>query len=287
MSSLITAVELSTSKVSVAVGKREQQGVVIVAYETEPTKGVKRGEVVNIQQVTTALNSALARASEKAGEEITEVTLCISSPFMRSEEVKISRVRRHPDDPVETKEIAELRAEAIKSRSGEKEKVYDAIAQFFDIDDHIGVPLEDIVGMQGQNLDGYYKVVIGSAASYNSRIETVKKCGLSIRRTIVSAIGAARGCIKENEAENGVVLLDIGAGLTELVIIKDKVIKEVAVIPFGGECITNDIKSISCVTRDVAELLKVRYGSCIEEGIKDNKKLVIRGKGGSEDIEVP
>ncbi|MBQ7222117.1 MAG: cell division protein FtsA [Bacteroidales bacterium] len=287
MNEIITAVELATSKVSVAVGKKDGDKVTVISHQTTPiTKGVRHGEVENSHKVIDALKTALDKTEENLQEPVSDVILCVSSQFLRSEACSVKKERKDPGKHITEAEFKSWQKEALDEDVEDDEVIFEAIPQAFNIDDMIGISPSEIIGMNGRKIEGFFKLIIGKKSSMQNKLDVAQRCGLNVVHTTLSSIGSARAVLNKTELENGVALLDIGAGTTDVVIVKDNIIREVSVIPFGGQSITEDIKNVACITSDMAELIKVKYGSCIEDGINENKKLILKGTAGAENTEI-
>ena len=287
MNSYLTVVELSSTKVTVVVGQNTDFEAKIVAHCIVPIrKGIRRGDVENQKKVVDALNIAIEKAESEVSCCIREITLCLWGQNIRNEKVKVSRERKRPDDSISSEEIKSLNNESLKFKVNSDERIMKSIPQSYDIDDRIGIAPDELEGMKGSKIDAYYEVIIGKESSIRNKYEVIKAAGLSVLHTIISPIGSAMATLKQNESENGVVLLDIGAGTTDIVIVKDHIVRFVACIPFAGQSVTDDIKTVACITAEMAELVKTKYGKCIADGVNDTMKLVIQGAGGIGNTDV-
>ncbi|MBP5210635.1 MAG: cell division protein FtsA [Bacteroidales bacterium] len=287
MNDIITAVELATSKVSVAVGQKTGDKVTVIAHCTTPMpKGIRHGEVENNHKVIEALRETVKMAEDILEEPIADVTLCLSSQFLRSEDCSVKKERRDPGRYITGAEFKSWQKEVLNTPVAEDEAIFEAIPQSFDIDDMIGISPAEILGMSGRRVQGFYKLIIGKKSSMQNKLDVAQRCGLNVVSTTLSSIGSASAVLNKTELENGVALLDIGAGTTDVVIVKDNIIREVGVIPFGGQSVTEDIKNVACITAEAAELIKIKYGTCIEDGINENKKLILKGSAGADNTEI-
>lgn len=288
MNKFLTVVELCTTKVAVAVGENTDYGVKIIAHCTVPVrKMIRHGDVENTKKVVEALKTAVSMAQEEVGFVIHDVVLCLWGQSIRTCQIKVSKDRKRPEEFISDQELRILNEEALKYKVAADEKVLKAIPQGYDIDARIGVAAGEAEGMRGTRIDAYYLLVIGKDQSVRDKYEVLREANLNIIHTVVSPIGSATAALNENESENGVALLDIGAGTTDLVIVRDSTVREIACIPFAGQSITDDIKSVACITAEMAELVKIKFGTCVADGVNDTKKLVIQGTGGSASTDVP
>lgn len=288
MNKFLTVVELCTTKVAVAVGENTDYGVKVIAHRTVPVrKMIRHGDVENTRKVVEALKTAVSMAQEEVGFVIHDVVLCLWGQYIRTCQIKVSRDRKRPEDFISAQELRVLGEEALKYKVGADERVLKAIPQGYDIDARIGIAPGEAEGMRGTRIDAYYLLVIGKEASVRDKYAVIKEANLNVIHTVVSPIGSAAAALNENESENGVAILDIGAGTTDLVIVRDSTVRECACIPFAGQAVTDDIKSVACITAEMAELVKIKFGTCVADGVSDTKKLVIQGTGGSASTDVP
>ena len=288
MNKFLTVVELCTTKVSVAVGENTDFGVKIIAHCTVPVrKMIRHGDVENTKKVVEALRTAVSMAQEEVGFVIHDVVLCLWGYYIRTCQIKVSRDRKRPEEFISDQELKVLSDEALKFKVGADERVLKAIPQGYDIDARIGVAANEAEGMRGTRIDAYYLLVIGKEQSVRDKYAVLRDANLNVIHTVISPLGSAAAALNENESENGVALLDIGGGTTDLVIVRDGTVRECACIPFAGQSITDDIKSVACITAEMAELVKIKYGTCVSDGVNDTKKLVIQGTGGSASTDVP
>ena len=288
MNKLLTVVELCTTKVAVAVGENTDYGVKVISHCTVPVrKMIRHGEVENTKKVVEALRTAVSKAESDIGYKIQDVVLCLWGQSVRTIRIKVSRERKRPEDFIEAQELKVLSDEALKYKVNNDEKILKAIPQGYDIDARIGVAPKEAEGMRGSRIDAYYLLVIGKEQSVRDKYEVLREANLNVIHTVLSPIGSAAAALNANESENGVALLDIGAGTTDLVIVRDGTVRECACIPFAGQTVTEDIKSVACITAEMAELVKIKYGTCVADGVNDTKKLVIQGTGGSASTDVP
>ena len=287
MNDFLVAVELCTSKVAMAVAEKASSGVKVIHHKTVPVnKGMSRGDVQNTQLIVEALARCKREIEAEFGETISEVVLCAGSQGLRTVDYTL-KAKRSGDALISHDEIERWRAAAFNADMMAGEMVLDAIPQSYDIDDSIGNPPDVVEGMPGKYVEAKYRLILGKIAADRNKRDVVEKCGMTVVRTVLSPVGSAVAALNENEMENGVALLDIGAGTTDVVIVKDRIIRAVGVIPFAGKTITSDIRFHTCLTTDVAEIIKMKYGTCIDEGLSENKKLVIQGVAQGETKDVP
>ncbi|MBP5504921.1 MAG: cell division protein FtsA [Bacteroidales bacterium] len=287
MNDYLVAVELCTSKVAMAVAEAGTNGIKVLHHKVVPvTKGMSRGDVQNTQRIIEALSRCKRDIESEFGETITDVILCSGSQSLRTMDYTL-RAKRSGNNLISPEELQQWREQAFQADVVAGESVLEAIPQAYDIDDSIGNPPDSVEGMAGKNVEARYRLILGKTTADRNKRDVVEKCGMKVVRSVLSPIGSAIATLNENELENGVALLDIGAGTTDVVVVKDRIIRFVGVIPFAGNTVTSDIRYHTCLTTDVAEIIKMKYGNCIDEGLTENKKLVVQGVGGGETKDVP
>ncbi|MFA6334511.1 MAG: cell division protein FtsA [Bacteroidales bacterium] len=280
----VAAIDLGTTKVVSLVGEKTESGYKIVAFKEAPSKGVMRGEVVNIQNVLDSLIPTLQEIKQEDGIEVSEVYVGIAGQNIKCNTARHSRNRGKSDELISEKEIAEMEQEMFNSRVSAGEKILHVMPQSYNVDDHIGV--KDPVGMTGTQIEGDYKIFIGKINSVEHSKLVINRAGLTLRELILEPVASARAVLTEDEMELGVAMVDMGGGTTDLLIYEDNIVRHTAVIPFGGNSITEDLRQGCGISSRNAEQMKIQYGSCYSDYAPENKTVIIPGIGGRESREV-
>jgi cell division protein FtsA len=144
----------------------------------------------------------------------------------------------------------------------------------------------DPIGMCGHRLNGNFHVITGQQTAYNNIRKCVEKAGLKVTEMTLEPIASAASVLSDEEKEAGVALIDIGGGTTDITIFQEGIIRHTAVVPFGGDVITKDIKEGCTVMYDQAEKLKIKFGSALAEEISDNRIITIPGLKGRDPKEI-
>ncbi len=283
MRNLIAAIDLGTTKVVCAVGEKTPNGIKIIAHSWAESKGVLRGEVVNIQHVLDSLIPVLHNIENAIGYKINEVFVGIAGQNIRCISNASQTPRKNPEELITQQEIDEITAGMYSTFVQNSEKVLHVIPQSYHIDDYMGVT--EPVGMIGQQINANFKLFIGKNDSVKFSNNVINRAGLKLREIILEPLASAKAVLTDEEKEVGVALLDIGGGTSDLLIIQDNIIRHAAVIPFGGNSITEDIRMGCGVTQKQAEQLKVHHGCCIS-GNAPKKAIIIPGVGGREGREI-
>ncbi len=283
MRNLIAAIDLGTSKVVCLVGEKTAAGIKIIACSEAPSKGVSRGEVVNIQSVLDSLKPVIQNVENAIGETIKEVFVGIAGQNIRCEQGTDKTIRVNPDEMITTEEIDSITKKMYGFHCQEGEEVIHAVPQSYNIDDFMGITAP--VGMIGKQIASSFKLFIGKKSSSQLRSNVISRAGLKLNELLLEPMASAKAVLEEDEKEIGVALLDIGGGTSDLIIIQDNIVRHTSVIPFGGNCITEDLKHGCGVSSKIAELLKIEKGSCMSSLAQD-KRVRINGVGGREDKEI-
>ncbi|MDR2585433.1 MAG: cell division protein FtsA [Prevotellaceae bacterium] len=279
----VAAIDLGTTKVVALVGHKTPYGCKVVAYSETPSNGIMRGEVVNIQNVVGAIKPCIDDLQKKIGEKITKVYVGIAGQHIRCQS-ECNVLNRSNDKDISIEEINQLEQNMYRARVEPGEEVLHVIPQCYHVDDflEIGNP----VGMMGKRIEANYRLFIGRTNSAEFSKRCVVQLGLKLEQLILEPLASAKAVLKDDEKELGVAMVDIGGGTTDLLIYKNNVIRYAAVIPFGGNIITEDVRQGCCVTLRQAEKLKIQYGSCYSDLSPEHKTITVSGIGEREHREI-
>ena len=284
MSDFVTAIDFGSSKIALAIGEKRSDGMYVSWYDSKESSGIRNGEIQNEAQVEKTLRAMIETAEENTGKKISEVITGISGREILFKDVTAEDVKSDSNRIIRSADIVKL----TNARYGEQVdgKIYEVAPQSYDVDDFIGGHEDDMAGMRGSTLTGHYRLFYGKPAMINGRRRVISDCGLTLKRSILSPIASARAVLTRQEMENGVAVVDIGKGCTEVIIIKDNTVRDIYSIPFAGESITNDIRTVTNLGLKRAEELKVRYGYCLEEKTPDNKILELTDENGEVETSI-
>lgn len=294
MSRYIAAIDLGTAKVVSIVGEVTPSGVKIIGYHQAPSQGIMRGDVVNIQKVIDSLNPTLEYVNEQINtmpdttpRKIKDVYVGISGHNLKCIENTIHRNRDNSFNKqlISEDEVQTMIEEMFNTPVASTEQILHVIPQSYNVDEQIGC--KEIVGMDGDSIDGKYKIFVGKTSSATHTRSVLNRANLSIKKMILSPIASAEAVLTEDEKELGVLMIDIGAGTSDVIIYYDHIIRHIAIIPFGGNAISMDIRQTCSVSFKNAELLKRQQGSCLSEQAPQNKHIGIKDKMGNITQEIP
>ena len=262
----IASVDLGTSKLAVCVARIQDQNVEVIYYKESPSLGIRYSYVLIPGKVKEEVRKAISEAQQALRIKIQQVIVGLPRWYVRQETASAGMTRPEPDDLIQESEIKALKSMALESyplEDSTKEVIYGAVAQSFSTEDSINEPENDIVGMAAETLEGNFKVFIGNRR-YSSNIDSVfNDLGIAIAKKYFTPGITAKAVLKSEQMENGVALIDIGAGVSSVTIFKDKIMRFYAAIPFGGNSVTNDIKSECNFSFELAENIKKAYGACM------------------------
>ena len=286
MSRYAAALDFGSSKVALAVGEQTPDGIRIVSYHDLPSSGIECGEIVNDFKVEQIVRTLVQQAEDELGDPIAEVTVGLSGRALHSKALQCQITRPVPNDYIDEKEVRQITRARYKATLDSDMTVFEAVPQKYSTEDRIGITHEELIGMVGAQIDADFRIFYGRKSIVGRRRTILENCGLRMGKAILAPIASARAVLTRLEMENGAALVDIGKNTTEVAIIKDNIVRHAAIIPFGGESVTVDIKNVANITREWAETIKVQYGRCCEEYAVENKKLVLKNESEISDGEV-
>ena len=210
-----------------AVAEAGSNGIKVMHHKVVPVaKGMSRGDVQNTQRIIEALSRCKREIESEFGETVSEVVLCAGSQSLRTVDYTL-RAKRSGNTTISADELMQWREQAFQADTVAGESVLEAIPQSYDIDDSIGNPPDSVEGMVGRYVEAKYRLILGKTSADRNKRDVIEKCGMKVVRTVLSPIGSAIATLNENELENGVALLDIGAGTTDVVVVKDRIVRYV------------------------------------------------------------
>ncbi|SFN85312.1 cell division protein FtsA [Paenimyroides ummariense] len=282
---IAVGLDIGTTKIVAMVGKRNEYGKLeILGIGNAKSLGVKRGVVNNITQTIQSIQHAVAQASAESGCKINDVVLGIAGQHIRSIHHQEYITRDKPETVISEIDIDKLIAQVQKLNMLPGEEIIHVLPQEFKVDEEGGI--KEPIGMYGRRLEASFHVVVGQSASIRNAGRCVKDSGLELSGLTLEPLASSDAVLSQEEKEAGVALIDIGGGTTDLAIFKDGIIRHTAVIPFGGNVITEDIKEGCSIIEKQAEQLKIRFGSAWPGENKDNEIVSIPGLRGQEAKEI-
>lgn len=284
-SEIIVGLDIGTTKIAAIVGRRnEHDKIEILGYGKTLSIGVKRGVVSNIENTVQSIKTAIEEASQRSGVDIEYVNVGIAGQHIKSIQHNGSTIRENNDIEISQEDIDILNNNMYNLNMSPGEEIIDVIPQEYIIDAEQGI--KQPIGMLGNSLEANFHIIIGQTAAAKNIYKCVRKAGLEVVDLILEPIASAEAVLGEEEKEAGVVLVDIGGGTTDIAIFQDGIIRHTAVIPFGGDIITEDIKEGCTIIIKHAEELKVKFGSALASENKEEEIVAIPGLRGRPPKEI-
>ena len=282
---IIVGLDIGTTKVSIIIGRRNQfNKIEILASGKSLSGGVSRGIVSNIDKTVDSIKLAIDEVQKKNNIEINEVVVGIAGQHIKSLQHRGEIVRDNIEIEIGQEDIDKLKENMFKLITIPGEEVIHVIPQEYTVDGEDGI--QDPKGMAGVKLEANFHVITAQVGAVRNIMRCVEKAGLSPKELILEPFASAIATLDEDELREGVALVDIGGGTTDVAIFLDKIIRHTAVIPFGGNIVTKDIKTGLSILDKQAELLKIKFGSAMYTEDQENVMVSIPGLRGREPKEI-
>ena len=282
---LAVGLDIGTTKIVAMLGTKNEYGKLeIVGVGKSKSQGVHRGVVNNITQTIQSIQAAAQEAEAISGKKITSVVVGIAGQHIRSLHHSDYITRTNADEVIDEADIERLKNQVFKLVMLPGEEIIHVLQQEYKVDGQ--AEIKEPIGMYGGRLEANFHVVVGQVSSIRNIARCVKSAGLDFGGITLEPLASADAVLSQEEKEAGVALIDIGGGTTDLAIFKDGIIRHTAVIPFGGNVITEDIKEGCSIIEKQAELLKIKFGSAWPGENKDNEIVSIPGLRGRDPKEI-
>ena len=278
--------DIGTTKIVAMVGSRNEfKKLEILGIGKSQSLGVHRGVVNNITQTIESIKYAIEEAKMESGEEnIKEVVVGIAGQHIRSLQHSDYITRENPDKVIDNNDIDELINQVYKLVMLPGEEIIHVLPQDFKVDGQSEI--KEPIGMYGSRLEANFHIVVGQVSSIRNIGRCIKSSGLEMADITLEPLASADAVLSDEEKEAGIALIDIGGGTTDVAIFKDGIIRHTAVIPFGGNVITEDIKEGCSIIGNQAEQLKVKFGSAWPGENKETEIVAIPGLLGRDPKEI-
>ena len=281
---IIVGLDIGTTKVACIVGQKAENGKIeILGYGKTISTGVRRGVVTNIFDTVEAIKTAVKQASDQSGVEINRVSVGIAGQHIKSLQHRGVLMRDNHEIEITESELERLRNDTFKINMTPGEEIIDVIRQDTYVDGELAT---NPVGMLGNKIEANFHVIIGQTSAAKNIVKCIESAGLEMDYMILEPIASAQAVLDEEEKDAGVVLVDIGGGTTDIAIFKDKKIQHTAVIPFGGNIITEDVCTGCSIIKHYAEEVKVKFGSALASENREDEVVSIPGIRGREPKEI-
>ena len=238
---IVVAIDIGTTKICAVAGQRNFYGKLeILAVGKVESEGVLRGVVSNIEKTVRSISDAIRIVEQKLKKTVKVVHVGIAGQHIKSLQHKGSRLRDNGDMEISKNDIQQLIHDMYKLVLPPGDKILHVFPQEYTIDNEQGII--DPVGMSGVRLEANFHIITGQITASNNITRCIEKVGLKLSEMTLEPIASAASVLSDEEKEAGIALIDIGGGTTDITIYYEGIIRQTAVIPFGGNGITKEIK---------------------------------------------
>ena len=282
---IVAAIDIGTTKIVAIVGRINESGKLeVLGLSDTPSKGVKRGVVLNIEETVNAIDTTVREARQKSGIHFQDVFVGIAGQHIKSLRNRGYLNRDSYEDEITRDDIRTLVEDMYKIPVEVGEEILHVLPQNFIVDSETGV--KNLIGMSGKRLEANFHIVVGQIASAKNIEKCINRVNLNVKQLVLEPLASSEAVLTDDEKEAGVALVDIGGGTTDVAIYYDDIIRHTAVIPFGGNVVTRDIKEGCSILQRQAESLKIQFGSSLGDLAKEDKVVTIPGISGREPKEI-
>ncbi|CAN5242606.1 cell division protein FtsA [soil metagenome] len=277
---IIVGLDIGTTKIAAIAGRKNEYGKLeILGFGRANSNGVQHGQVLNIDQTIKAIQQALQNCAESNPDlEINEVYVGVAGHHIKSLQTRGDIVRQDPETEIKQHEIDQLVENQRKTFIPAGDQIIDVIAQDFHVDNFQNI--KDPVGFNGVKVGANFHIITGDRNAIRNINRAVERSGLKTKDLVLQPLASSSAVMGDIDMEAGVAILDIGGGTSDLAVFYEGTLRHTAVIPFGGENITNDIRMGLGVLKSQAEAMKVQFGSAIASEAKANAFITIPGLKG-------
>ena len=282
---LVAAIDIGTTKIVALVGRiNENNRLEVLGMSKTVSKGVKRGVVLNIEETVNAIETTVTEVQKNSGIRFKDVFVGIAGQHIKSIRTRGYINRDSYEDEITREDIGRLVDDMYKIPVDIGEEIIHVLPQNYIVDSETGV--KNPIGMSGKRLEANFHIVIGQIASAKNIEKCINRVNLNVKQLVLEPLASSDAVLTEDEKEAGVVLVDIGGGTTDVAVYYDDIIRHTAVIPFGGNVITRDIKEGCSILARQAESLKVQFGSALGDLAQEDKVVTIPGISGRDPKEI-
>ncbi|MDX1667095.1 MAG: cell division protein FtsA [Saprospiraceae bacterium] len=281
----IVALDIGTTKVCAIAGYKNEHGKLeVLGFGKVDSEGVLRGVVSNIEKTVNAISEATSLAKKSAGIDFNVVHVGIAGQHIKSLQHRGILTRDNDHTEISQHDIDKLVSDMYKLVLPPGDKILHVLPQEYTVDNEQGIT--DPIGMSGIRLEANFHIITGQITASNNIYRCVDRTGYDVANMTLEPIASASAVLSVEEKEAGVALVDIGGGTTDITIFQEGIIRHTAVIPFGGNVITKDIKDGCTVMTQQAEKLKLKFGSALADEVYDNRIITIPGLRGRDSREI-
>jgi cell division protein FtsA len=279
----VTVVDIGSTKITALAGEKSDKGKIkILGQAAVPSRGIKRGIILNPEELALALKDLISKLELQTLEKIKIVDVALAGQGVST--VIFEGVRHIESGIVSKSDVEYLENEALKMPLEPGYQIYHMFPRKYEIGDDLNVSVP--VGHEGRKLTARY-TIIAAPSSYQESVEkALSRIGIQLGNLVLSPFAISEAVVSSEEKDIGVVVMDIGGGTTKMTSFTDGKLVNMAVIPFGGEVITRDIKEAYTISLKKAERLKIEFGQAIGDFAEEEKVVTIPGSEGWEQKEI-
>ena len=282
---IVVGLDIGTTKIVCMVGSKNEYGKIeILGMGKSESVGVTRGVVSNIDKTVGSIKTAVAEAEAQSGVDIRVVNVGIAGQHIKSLQHRGEKIRHTVEKEISQVDIDSLIDDMYKLVTLPGEEIIHVLPQEYIVDNEQGI--KDPIGMAGTRLEANFHIITGQVTAAKNIYKCVEKAGLKVAELILEPLASSEAVLSNEEKEAGIALVDIGGGTTDIAIFQDQIIRHTAVIPFGGNIVTEDIKEGCTIIKSQAELLKVKFGSALANENQENEIVSIPGLRGRSPKEI-
>ena len=274
----IAAIDLGSSLIKVVVGRAiSENEIEIIGTGTAPCSGIKNGAIINIETTTKSINEAISLAELMAGQEISHVIVNITGKTIKADNSKAVVAITNRERIVTEDDVRRV-IEAAQPRVPSDQMVLHVLSKEFSVDDQTNI--KEPLGMTGVRLEAEVHVVTAGITTVHNLDKCIEGAGLDQIDKVLSSFASSEAVLTSGEKDLGTAVIDIGAGITDIVIFQDGGVCYSGVIPFGGNNITSDISIGLKTPLEPAEVIKKKFGHCLHEAVEPTEKIEVPAVSG-------
>jgi len=273
---IIAGLDLGTTKVCAIVAEQTDDGIDIIGIGSVPSKGLKKGVVVNIESTVQAIRAAIEQAETMAGVEIGTVYAGIAGSHVRG-------VNQEGVAAISSREVTQTDVDRVLEQAkaiplpGDRQVIH-VLPQEYIVDEQDGI--KEPVGMSGVRLEARVHLVTAATPSIQNIIKCAERCDLTVAEVVLQPLASANAVLSDDEKEIGVALIDIGGGTTDIIVYIDGAVVHTSVIPIGGINFTNDVATGLRTPIAEAERIKIKYGCAASSMVDEEESIEVPSVGG-------
>ncbi len=273
---ILTALDIGTSKVTVMIARiNDNEKLQVIGVGTQPSFGMKKGVVVNIEATITSMQKAMTDAQNMASVPVKSVIVGISGAHIHSfNSTGVVAISNHEVTERDIDRVIEA-AQAVAIPADQR--ILHILPQEFIIDKQEGI--RDPLGMSGVRLEAKVHMVTGSVSAAQNNIKCIRHCGLEVSDVVLAPLASSYAVLTEDEKELGVCMIDVGAGTTDISVFIDGAIAHTAVLPIGGSQVSNDLAHALRSSLQFAESIKLNYGAALASQVHPEDSIEVPGMG--------